>query len=1109
MSAYLGADGSVSIVPADVYQSGTDNCGTVNLVSVVPSSFTCANIGPNPVILTVNDGHGNTATCSTTVTVVDNIPPVLTCHGMSAYLGADGSVSIVPADVYQSGTDNCGMVNLVAVDPYWYDCSDVGDNPAWLLVNDGNGNSAGCFATVTVVDSTHPTLICPQSIYHCIDSYLTGEAITGLTPVVFDNCGIYTLAYETSGEVSCIGLNDASGTFFPLGQSWVEYVVVDRNLNMSTCTFSVEVYAGPLAGASAVLQNLCQNEDFTLYGTAAGGSGAGYSYTWSGPDGFLSGAQNPAFASAQPAQSGLYSLVVTDSHQCQSTNDASVDVTVWPLPEVTFEGNIPGLCLDSDPILLSTGSPPGGAYSGSGVSGSYFYPALAGPGTHILTYSYTDGNGCTNYATNTAYVYNSMPQTVTVGIGGHYPTLTGKGGLFEALNTRALCNNLLVKIISNVTEPGTNALNQWLEDGNGPYTMTIVPDQAVQRNLTGNVALDMIRFNGADRVTIDGRVNGQGRYLLFRNLAAYNSTFTYINDASDHVLRNCYIEGSNRVTSGGVIQLSTGVSTGNDNFVITQNIIRQGSATNPNNLISSTSSATVVNSNIQITNNELSNFRSSGVYVSGTGAGTNFTIENNSFYYNLATAASLPQTVISFTPSVLSSNNVIRGNVIGGSNSSAGGTAWVNSGAVTFRGIYANAGTYKIENNVITNISQTSTGASSFTGIDLSVFQGSQSTVKGNTIGSATVANAISRAGTGNFTGILVNSTLPIQLIEGNVIANVTYNGALAASPVIAGIQANKAYLRKNKIHSLNANGALLTPTIYGVTFNGTAGTTNECSNNMISLGGGTAANPTIYGIYENSVANSYNNYYYNTVNIYGTASTTKSSYAFYRKNSTNVTLKNNLLTNQRVANPVGQYAIYTVSSTYWTYSNYNDLYTASAPLANWAGADKATMALWRTASGKDLNSQNVLPVFYSNTDLHLTVVNTLLDGKGTPVAGTTTDIDNQMRNATIPDIGCDEFTSAARMGEEIASGTYDLTVYPNPFSTTTTLEVTLSDDQNVEITVYNLMGEKIEAMVNGMLPRGTHTYTFGGNDLPAGMYLVRMVVEGEKTVVKRVQLVR
>jgi hypothetical protein len=71
------------------------------------------------------------------------------------------------------------------------------------------------------------------------------------------------------------------------------------------------------------------------------------------------------------------------------------------------------------------------------------------------------------------------------------------------------------------------------------------------------------------------------------------------------------------------------------------------------------------------------------------------------------------------------------------------------------------------------------------------------------------------------------------------------------------------------------------------------------------------------------------------------------------------------------------------------------------------------TFAEWQAGSGQDANSISVNPVFVSPTDLHLTPAgNKDIDNKGTPVNGITTDIDNETRSTTIPDIGADEFST-------------------------------------------------------------------------------------------------
>ncbi|GAB4323614.1 MAG: hypothetical protein Kow00127_16320 [Bacteroidales bacterium] len=69
------------------------------------------------------------------------------------------------------------------------------------------------------------------------------------------------------------------------------------------------------------------------------------------------------------------------------------------LPEVTCI--LPAyVAISEPPFELTGGSPPGGTYSGPGVSNGFFDPAAAGLGAHTITYTYTDVNFCTNSATD-------------------------------------------------------------------------------------------------------------------------------------------------------------------------------------------------------------------------------------------------------------------------------------------------------------------------------------------------------------------------------------------------------------------------------------------------------------------------------------------------------------------------------------------------------------------------------------------------------------------------------------------------------------------------------------------------------------------------------------
>ncbi len=95
---------------------------------------------------------------------------------------------------------------------------------------------------------------------------------------------------------------------------------------------------------------------------------------------------------------GSFMVTVTAAGGCSGTS-AATTVTVNPLPTVTL-GSFADVCDNAASFALTGGSPAGGTYSGAGVSGGNFSPATAGVGTHAITYSYTDGNGCPGSATS-------------------------------------------------------------------------------------------------------------------------------------------------------------------------------------------------------------------------------------------------------------------------------------------------------------------------------------------------------------------------------------------------------------------------------------------------------------------------------------------------------------------------------------------------------------------------------------------------------------------------------------------------------------------------------------------------------------------------------------
>jgi hypothetical protein len=61
---------------------------------------------------------------------------------------------------------------------------------------------------------------------------------------------------------------------------------------------------------------------------------------------------------------------------------------------------------------------------------------------------------------------------------------------------------------------------------------------------------------------------------------------------------------------------------------------------------------------------------------------------------------------------------------------------------------------------------------------------------------------------------------------------------------------------------------------------------------------------------------------------------------------------------------------------------------------------------------------------------------------------------------------------------------------FPNPFNPTTNISFTLPLSENVQLSVYNVLGQRVATLVNGTMPAGTHTVNFNAANLASGVYI-------------------
>ncbi|MCK4654932.1 MAG: SBBP repeat-containing protein [Candidatus Cloacimonetes bacterium] len=89
-----------------------------------------------------------------------------------------------------------------------------------------------------------------------------------------------------------------------------------------------------------------------------------------------------------------------------------------------------------------------------------------------------------------------------------------------------------------------------------------------------------------------------------------------------------------------------------------------------------------------------------------------------------------------------------------------------------------------------------------------------------------------------------------------------------------------------------------------------------------------------------------------------------------------------------------------------------------------------------------------------------------------------------------------------------------DLSSFPNPFNPATTISYQLSADSPVELSIYNIKGQKVKTLVNEVLPAGKYSTIWNGRDsngnrVSSGIYFYKLLIDRKTKVVKKMMLIK
>jgi hypothetical protein len=363
-AATAGTDQGVCLNAPAINLTGTPSGGNWSGSTFVTSAglFTPSTVGT--YTLTYTFGTGSCTATDQKIVTVHALPTVTVndptiCAGVLTTLTAVGAGGLSPYTYSWSPPAGLSAITGASVTT-----SPTVSTSYTVTVSDARSCIKTDVSNITV--NPIPTLNAGSDVSICNGS--TNNTLIGNTP--------------TGGTWSGAGVTSA-GVFTPtaLGNVTLTYSVTQTG-----CTGTDQIIVSvvsPVIPNAGIDQSLCiGSSPVLLNGIPSGG-------IWSG---------SPLLNSEgvfSPNAVGSYSLVYSIGVGSCLVSD-EINIQVIALPTVVFNLEDTLFCTSDAAITLTSGTPPGGTYFGSGVNGNQFDPSLTFVGESTIGYSYTDFNGCSN-----------------------------------------------------------------------------------------------------------------------------------------------------------------------------------------------------------------------------------------------------------------------------------------------------------------------------------------------------------------------------------------------------------------------------------------------------------------------------------------------------------------------------------------------------------------------------------------------------------------------------------------------------------------------------------------------------------------------------------------
>ena len=80
---------------------------------------------------------------------------------------------------------------------------------------------------------------------------------------------------------------------------------------------------------------------------------------------------------------------------------------------------------------------------------------------------------------------------------------------------------------------------------------------------------------------------------------------------------------------------------------------------------------------------------------------------------------------------------------------------------------------------------------------------------------------------------------------------------------------------------------------------------------------------------------------------------------------------------------------------------------------------------------------------------------------------------------------------------------------YPNPFNNETNISFSISENAEIDLSVFNTKGEKVKNICNERLDKGFHNYSFKADDVKSGVYFYKLMINGKLSETRKMIYLR